>query len=68
MSKAEKLAAKILSGRSDQNFAFDDFATLSSGLVFSGERGKEVIGSITRMALVRLSMSSRATGKRNHIR
>ena len=24
MSRAEKLAAKILSGRSDQNFAFDD--------------------------------------------
>jgi hypothetical protein len=24
MSKAEKLAAKILSGRSDRNFAFDD--------------------------------------------
>jgi predicted RNA binding protein YcfA (HicA-like mRNA interferase family) len=24
MSKAEKLAARILSGRSDQNFSFDD--------------------------------------------
>jgi hypothetical protein len=43
MSKAEKLAAKILSGKSDKNFAFNDLCLASSGAL-----EKEVIGFTTK--------------------
>ena len=40
MSKAEKLAAKILSGRSDQNFAFDDLCYVIERAGFQRRTGK----------------------------
>ena len=40
MSKAEKLAAKILSGRSDQNFAFDDLCYIIGRAGFQRRAGK----------------------------
>jgi Domain of unknown function (DUF5615) len=43
LSKAEKLAAKILSGKSDKNFAFNDLCLASSGAL-----EKEVIGFTTK--------------------
>jgi hypothetical protein len=68
MSKAEKLTGKILSGRSDQNFVLATFAMSLSVLVFSCDREKEVIESITRMALLKLLMSSRGAERRSHIK
>ena len=40
MSRAEKIAAKILGGRSDQNFAFDDLCYLLERAGFQSRRGK----------------------------
>jgi predicted RNA binding protein YcfA (HicA-like mRNA interferase family) len=40
MSKAEKLAAKILSGRSDRNFAFDDLCYILERAGFESRSGK----------------------------
>jgi predicted RNA binding protein YcfA (HicA-like mRNA interferase family) len=40
MSKAEKLAAKILSGRSDQNFSFDDLCYILDRAGFQLRPGK----------------------------
>lgn len=40
MSKAEKLAAKILSGRSDRNFAFDDLCYILERAGFQVRSGK----------------------------
>jgi hypothetical protein len=40
MSKAEKLALKILSGKSDQNFAFDDLCHLIERAGFQLRSGK----------------------------
>jgi predicted RNA binding protein YcfA (HicA-like mRNA interferase family) len=40
MSKAEKLAAKILSGRSDRNFAFDDLCYILERAGFVSRSGK----------------------------
>jgi hypothetical protein len=40
MSKAEKLAAKILSGRSDRNFAFDDLCYILERASFQVRSGK----------------------------
>ncbi len=40
MSKAEKLAAKILSGRSDQNFSFDDLRHIIECAGFQMRSGK----------------------------
>jgi hypothetical protein len=63
MSKAEKLAAKILSGRSDRNFSFADLCYILSVLVLRRGQVAEAIESIIRRALLRSSMSSRETGK-----
>jgi hypothetical protein len=68
MSKAEKLATKILSGKSDKNFDFDDLCYVLVSLVLRRGLVGEVIESITKMELWRLSTSSRAMEKRNHIR
>jgi hypothetical protein len=68
MSKAEKLATKILSGKSDKNFDFDDLCYVLVRGGFETRSGREVIESITKMALWRLSTSSGAMEKRNHIR
>jgi len=40
MSRAEKLAAKILGGRSDQNFAFDDLCYILERAGFQSRSGK----------------------------
>lgn len=40
MSKAEKLAAKILNGRSDRNFAFDDLCYILERAGFAARPGK----------------------------
>jgi predicted RNA binding protein YcfA (HicA-like mRNA interferase family) len=40
MSKAQKLAAKILSGRSDKNFAFDDLCHILERAGFQLRSGK----------------------------
>ena len=49
MSKAEKLAAKILSGKSDKNLAFNNLCYFfSSAPAFNRATGKEVIGFITK--------------------
>ena len=40
MSRAEKLAAKILSGRSDQNFAFDDLCYILERAGFQSRSGR----------------------------
>jgi len=48
MSKAEKLAAKILSGKSDKNLAFKTSVTFSSAPVFSSAQKKEVTGFTTK--------------------
>jgi predicted RNA binding protein YcfA (HicA-like mRNA interferase family) len=40
MGKAEKLAAKILSGRSDRNFAFDDLCYILDRAGFQVRSGK----------------------------
>jgi hypothetical protein len=40
MSKAEKLALKILSGKSDQNFGFDDLCHVIEGAGFQLRSGK----------------------------
>ena len=40
MSKAEKLAARILSGRSDKNFAFDDLCYILERVGFQLRSGK----------------------------
>jgi len=40
MSRAEKLAAKILGGRSDQNFAFDIETARKLGRPIPEPRGK----------------------------
>ena len=40
MSKAEKLAAKILSGRSDKNFDFDDLCHTLKRAGFESRSGK----------------------------
>jgi len=40
MSKAEKLAARILSGRSDKNFAFDDLCYILERAGFQLRSGK----------------------------
>jgi len=68
MSKAEKLTRKILSGGRIKTLLSMTFAMSSSVLVFSCDRGKEVIESITRMALLRLLMSSRGTERRSRIK
>jgi predicted RNA binding protein YcfA (HicA-like mRNA interferase family) len=39
MSKAEKLAAKLLTGRSDKNFSFDDLCYLIERAGFESRRG-----------------------------
>jgi predicted RNA binding protein YcfA (HicA-like mRNA interferase family) len=39
MSKAEKLAAKLLTGRSDKNFSFDDLCYLIDRAGFQLRRG-----------------------------
>ena len=49
MSKAEKLAAKILGAKSDQNFAFDDLCYVLERADFNPASAKEVIESITAM-------------------
>ena len=70
MSKAEKLTGKILSGRSDQNFAFDDLCYVieRAGFQLRPGKGSHRIYSITRMALLRLLMSSRGTERRSRIK
>ena len=40
MSKAEKLAAKILSGKSDKNFAFSDLCHVLERAGFQSRTGK----------------------------
>ena len=40
MSKAEKLAAKILSGKSDKNFGFDDLCYIIERAGFQARSGK----------------------------
>jgi predicted RNA binding protein YcfA (HicA-like mRNA interferase family) len=40
MSKAEKLVAKVLSGKSDQNFAFDDLCYTLERAGFESRSGK----------------------------
>jgi predicted RNA binding protein YcfA (HicA-like mRNA interferase family) len=40
MSKAEKLAAKILSGRSDKNFDFDDLCHILERAGFQSRHGR----------------------------
>jgi predicted RNA binding protein YcfA (HicA-like mRNA interferase family) len=40
MSKAEKLAAKILSGKSDNNFAFNDLCYILDRAGFQSRSGK----------------------------
>ena len=40
MSRAEKLAAKILGGRSDQNFGFEDLCYLLERAGFQSRAGK----------------------------
>jgi predicted RNA binding protein YcfA (HicA-like mRNA interferase family) len=40
MSKAEKLAAKILSGKSDKNFAFSDLCYILDRAGFQSRHGK----------------------------
>ena len=40
MSKAEKLAAKILSGKSDKNFAFNDLCYVLERAGFQSRPGK----------------------------
>ena len=40
MSRAEKLAAKILSGRSDQNFEFEDLCYILERAGFQSRSGK----------------------------
>ncbi len=40
MSKAEKLAAKLLTGRSDRNFSFDDLCHLIEKAGFESRGGK----------------------------
>ena len=40
MSKAEKLAARILSGRSDKNFAFDDLCYVLERAGFQSRSGR----------------------------
>jgi predicted RNA binding protein YcfA (HicA-like mRNA interferase family) len=40
MSRAAKLTAKILSGRSDQNFAFDDLCYILERAGFGSRSGK----------------------------
>ena len=39
MSKAEKLAAKLLTGRSDKNFSFDDLCDIIERAGFQLRRG-----------------------------
>jgi hypothetical protein len=45
MSKAEKLAAKILSGRSDRNFSFDDLCYIleRAGFELRADKGSHRI-------------------------
>jgi len=68
MREAEKLAAKILSGKSDNNFAFNDLCYILERAGFQSRSGKEVIGFITKKELLRSSMSSRVMEKRSRIK
>ncbi len=68
MSKAEKLAARILSGRSDKNFAFDDLCHVWSEPAFNCGQEKEATGFTTKMESWKSSTSSRGMGKRSHIK
>jgi hypothetical protein len=65
MSKAEKLALKILSGKSDQNFAFDDLCHVIERAGFQLRSGKGSHRIITKMGWWKSSMSSHGTERRN---
>ena len=54
MSKAEKLATKILSGRSDKNLAFNDLCYVLERAGFQSRSGKGIIAFITKKQLLRL--------------
>src|SRR5438874_10241496 len=68
MSKAEKLTGKFSAAGRIKTLLSMTFAMSSSVLVFSYDREKEVIESITRMALLRLLMCSRGTERRSRIK
>ena len=65
MSKSEKLAAKILSGKSDKNFAFNDLCYFSNARVFDRALEEEVTVSTTKKESSRSRMCNRGTEKRN---
>ena len=48
MSKAEKLAAKILSGKADKNLGFNDLCYVLERTGFQSRHGKGVTGFITK--------------------
>jgi hypothetical protein len=65
MGRAEKLAVKILGGKSDKNFAFNDLCYVLEHAGFHSRSGKEVIGFTTKRESSKSSTSSRGTGKRS---
>ena len=63
MSKAEKLTGKILSGRSDQNFAFDDLCYVIEHAGFRLRPGKGSHRIYYKDGVVEITNVQRRNGK-----
>jgi hypothetical protein len=69
MSRAQKLAAKILSGKSDTNFAFAELCYVLERVGFQSRPGKEVIAFTGKKESSKSSIFSRGVAeKRSRIR
>ena len=68
MSKAEKLAAKILSGRSDQNLSFDDLCHVIECAGFQMRSGKGSHRIYYKDGVVEILMSSHVVAEQSRIR
>jgi hypothetical protein len=68
MSKAEKLAAKILSGKSDKNFSFNDLCYILERAGFQLRSGKGSHRIYYKEGVWRSSTFSRATERRSRIK
>ena len=68
MSKAEKLAAKILSGKSDKNFAFNDLCYVLKRAGFQSRSGRGTHRIYHREGVVEMSTFSLGMERRSRIK